>query len=63
MVRWVAICVLFSQFIILLQQCASHGKDDYSWSRQSMVKQGYEVIIILKIVSIFIKIEFCLAKT
>ncbi|XP_066907854.1 zinc finger protein rotund-like isoform X1 [Halyomorpha halys] len=25
-----------------VEQCPPHGKDDYSWTRQSMVKQGYE---------------------
>ncbi|KAF6207594.1 hypothetical protein GE061_016041 [Apolygus lucorum] len=24
------------------EQCGPHGKEDYGWPRQSMVKQGYE---------------------
>ncbi|CAB0019174.1 unnamed protein product, partial [Nesidiocoris tenuis] len=37
--------LFFCRFPVLRrrgQQCGPHGKEEYGWARQSMVKQGYE---------------------
>lgn len=34
----------WSVLFVCLQQCGGHGKEmDYSWTRQTAMKQGYEV--------------------